>query len=196
MATLSKMMFRAPLPEVVASLRSFYRKKHLITTTVSEEPESSKAENFRAHSQRATLFSVIPVGEHVEVHYNCLFELDDLCQHLSEAFQCDLVVNLYDEEAVSGYWAVYTKGEEFRSLEFEAEQLTKNRGLSMEFENDPPGHAEEEEDQENWVFNGEDMEEYNRGVGVPLPLRTEATSTWTHLFLVRKVWWKIWQRFV
>lgn len=179
-----------------------------IEKSEQEWPAAQDDDHFIGDFSDPTLFCIKVAAESfTEIHYNSFSPNEALCETLSRETKAPVVVNIYQSTAEACYWAYYLDGKALRIIESGDGETTRNEGALLVFETAPLGYNIGTEDDPFIVFDSDDMEEYNRHVGIDARVYHQLDSGWTVLKRKpttassppkttakggKKTWWKFW----
>ncbi len=179
-----------------------------IEKSEQEWPAAQDDDVFIGDFSDPTLFCIRAAAQgFTEIHYNSFSPNETLCETLSREMGATVVVNIYQSTAEACYWAYYLDGKALRILETGDGETIRNEGVLLPFEKEPLGHDIGTEDDPFIVFDSDDMEEYNRHVGIDALVYHQLDNGWTVLKRKpaavsspprttakggKKPWWKFW----
>jgi hypothetical protein len=168
-----------------------------VTQEKSEWPLTDDTENFKANKRHPTLFAIKQVTENTtEIHFNSFSTVSKLATYLTQNLQTKAVVNMYQSTTEASYWAYYDNGELLREVGGYDGTARNISGKKLDFESDNLGHdvsEEFEEDKPMYVFDTQDMDEYNNNVGIKINVFQESDTDWQHYRINNtKPWWQFW----
>jgi hypothetical protein len=140
-----------------------------------------------------------------ELQYNSFSSNQKLCEKISKALDTSVVVIMYQSTVDYCYWAYYQDGEQKRLIESAEGELLQNQGEMLPFESEPIGHNfSEDGEEEFYVFELDDMEEYTKMVGINALVYHDFDKGWKIIKYVNfglskpgienktKPWWNFW----
>ncbi len=141
----------------------------------------------------------------VEVHFNSFGYCSDLASMLSERLQCSVFVVIYQSTAEAGYFSLHKGGRKRRSIEFGEGELSEQEGELLDFESEPLGHDIGDGDEEYFVFDSDDIDDYLENLNAGTSIYGAEPAEWTLVYVLHKSpgrasiraekgkpWWKIW----
>ncbi|MFT7561783.1 MAG: hypothetical protein ACI93R_003714 [Flavobacteriales bacterium] len=150
-----------------------------IVHEVSEWPLATENENFKIDENSPTILSIKQVSEDTtEIYYNCFSKAKELTSYLTKSLNTKAVVNMYQSTSEAGYWAYFINGELLREIDSGDGEILEDNGIKLEFEGDELGHDIGEEDGQLYVFDSDDMDEYNDLVGINVEVYQQYESNW------------------
>ena len=184
---------------------------------LSEWPLAGQRAIFKNDEDPPTVLSVKQATEDVtELYYNSFNRMIELSTYLSSTLRTKVVVNIHQSTAEACYWVFYSHGEQFREIYSAEYEVFENHGSKLPFEGDEPGHNSADEGEDPfYAFSSDDMDEYNRQVGVMIDVYHQYEAGWNNYKIDRvyevssktphgmssssntsteKLWWQFWRR--
>lgn len=205
MSTICKLCLKASESDAVSAISTFLDasdRPHRVET--SEWPLADEHRRFDAGDGFPSVLSVKAVGQgFVEIHYNSFSTMAQLGSELSSNLDTPVVVNLFQSTATASYWGYHRDGQLLREIDAGDGQVFDQKGVPLDFENEPPGHDISDQDSEPcMIFDDDDLNEYNAAVGISLEVYQEYDEGWINLIQgrvaldqtgdERRPWWKFW----
>ncbi|MDJ0941445.1 MAG: hypothetical protein QNJ00_16910 [Woeseiaceae bacterium] len=182
MSTICKLGVAGREEKVCEAIEAWLRERdEIFERTETEWPLADERPRFENGYDEPTLLSVKQVTADVtEIHFNSFNNCDAMASALSKALATRVVVNIFQSTAMASYWAYYRNGEFMRSIESGDDEV-KERGLPLDFENDPPGHDIADDDEEPFfTFDDQDIDDYNKSIIVDVSVYQNFDAGWTN----------------
>ena len=198
MSTVCKLIVASSdLPAIEAIVRTHMARAGTVTVEDAEWPVTD-SESFRNGDDEPDVFS-LQAGEHyAELYFNSFCRNETLARTLSAELGTEVLVLIYQSTAEACRWGYYRDGRARRILESGDGELLASEGEPFDFERESGGCDDESEH----VFDADDMEDYNRRLGLDVRLYQEPLPGWRILRRERnhasqtgqsdRPWWKLW----
>ena len=205
MSTICKLCIRAKEGDVVSFLKEILPGfQQEFAFNVTENPlTKTERDSFLIGYDFPSILSCAQVtSETTEIHFNSFSYMKELASALSEKINGFVVVNIYQSTASAGYWSYHLNGKLYREIEFGDGQTSIDSGVKFDFEEDQIGrNLAESDEEEYYVFDCDDMDSYNKKVGLDVEVYQDSESKWANFKiknnqkmpeLPQKKWWKFW----